>query len=216
MASFDLIIFDMDDTLVHSAATWKTAEARLFRELGHNYSPEVAQQYKGMNARDVGRVIWENLRPAGYSAAACGEMLRGYLLEGFAGPLEPMPGADALLRALRGQCRLCVASGSPPEGIRLALDRFGWLDCFKFILSSEGVLRGKPHPDIFFAAAREGGADPAACLVIEDSLHGVRAGKAAGMAVYVVPSSDDPAIAAAADQVFGRLDAMIDEVFTCR
>lgn len=209
---FDLIIFDMDDTLVHSAATWKAAEARLFRELGHDYSPEVAQQYKGMNARDVGRVVWENLRPAGISAEQCGAMLRTYLLEGFAGPLEPMLGADALLRALHGRCRLCVASGSPPEGIRLALGRFGWLDYFDFILSSEDVSRGKPHPDIFLAAAREGGVAPAACLVIEDSLHGIRAGTAAGMTVYVVPSSDDPAIGAAADRAFGRLDGMTEVI----
>ncbi|HOF89947.1 MAG TPA: HAD family phosphatase [Armatimonadota bacterium] len=205
---FDLIIFDMDDTLVHSAATWKTAEARLFRLLGQEYMLAVAQQYKGMNALDVGRVMWENLRPDGYTAEDCGRILREYLLEGFAGPLEPMPGAEALLRALRGR-RLCVASGSPPEGIRLALGRFGWLDDFACILSSEGVARGKPAPDIFLAAARAGNVDPAACLVIEDSLHGVRAGKAAGMTVYAVPSGPDPAIAAAADRAFPDLAAMI-------
>lgn len=209
---FALIIFDMDDTLVHSAATWKQAEARLFRLLGQDYSPDVAQQYKGMNAWDVGRVIWENLRPAGYAARECGALLRQYLLEGFNGPLEPMPGADALLRALRGHHRLCVASGSPPEGIRLALGRFGWLEGFDFILSSEGVPHGKPAPDIFLAAARAGNVNPAACLVIEDSLHGVRAGKAAGMTVYAVPSSDDPTIAAEADAVCPTLDALIPQL----
>jgi HAD superfamily hydrolase (TIGR01509 family) len=209
MQPFALIIFDMDDTLVHSAATWKQAEARLFRLLGHEYAPEIAQQYKGMNARDVGRVVWENLRPDGYTAEECSTYLRQYLLEGFAGPLEPMPGADALLQALRGRHRLCVASGSPPDGIRMALSRFGWLDCFEFLLSSEAVAKGKPAPDIFLAAARAGNADPAACLVIEDSLHGIRAGKAAGMTVYVVPSSDDPAIPHAADKAFSSLDAMI-------
>ncbi len=205
---FDLIIFDMDDTLIHSAATWKTAEARLFRLLGHAYTPAIARQYKGMNAWDVGRMTWENLRPDGYTAEDCGRILREYLMEGFAGPLEPMPGADALLRALQGR-RLCVASGSPPEGIRLALDHFGWLECFEFILSTESVARGKPAPDIFLAAARKGGVDPTACLVIEDSLHGVHAGKAADMTVYVVPSSPDPAIATAADQWFPDLAAII-------
>jgi HAD superfamily hydrolase (TIGR01509 family) len=207
--SFRLIIFDLDDTLVSSAATWQQAEARLFRRLGHAYDPAIANQYKGMNALDVGRTIHRILHPPTLTGEDCAQLLRAYLLEEYATPLPPMPGADALLRALAGRYPLCVASGSPLEGIQTLLHRCGWDDLFAFGLSSEGVAHGKPAPDIFLAAAQQGDCAPADALVIEDSLHGVRAAKAAGMTCYVVPSSTDPAIPALADATFNSLADLI-------
>jgi HAD superfamily hydrolase (TIGR01509 family) len=212
MPPFHLVIFDMDDTLVSSAPTWQQAERRLFRLLGHDYLPEVAQRYKGMNAWDVARTAHDILQPAGITVAECQHAMRAYLLEAFAGPLEPMPGAGALLEALAGRVPLAVASGSPLEAIRGVLARFAWTDAFTWLLTSEDVPRGKPAPDIFLATAAAAGVDPANALVIEDSLHGVRAAKAAGMTCFVVPSSSDPAIPATADRTFPSLDAMIGEI----
>jgi HAD superfamily hydrolase (TIGR01509 family) len=206
--SFAAVLFDMDDTLVASAATWKQAEHRLFARLGHDYSPEIASLYKGMNARDVGRTIYRQLRPAGYTDETCGRLLREFLLEGFHGPLTALPGADALVRQLAGRLPLALASGSPLEGIRLVLERFGWTDCFSLIVSSEEVREGKPAPDVFLEAARRLAVPPARVLVIEDSLHGVHAAKRAGMTCFAVPSNPDPRIAAEADRSFISLEEM--------
>ncbi|MFL5723068.1 MAG: HAD-IA family hydrolase, partial [Chloroflexota bacterium] len=57
---------------------------------------------------------------------------------------------------------------------------------------SDDVARGKPAPDGSVAAAARLGADAARCLVVEDSLNGVRAGKAAGMFVVLVPNATVP------------------------
>jgi HAD superfamily hydrolase (TIGR01509 family) len=124
-----------------------------------------------------------------------------------------MPGADALVRALAPLYRLAVASGSPAEAIRSVLQRAGWIPLFRETVSSESVAKGKPAPDVFLAAAARLAAAPQRCLVFEDSLHGVRAARAAGMKCFVVPSLDDPRIAPLADRVFVSLaDVGLDDV----
>ncbi len=205
MSAYQLLIFDMDDTLISTAQTWKTAELRVFQQLGSVYDAQVASKYKGMNALDVGRVIWEQVRLSGYTAQQCGELLRGFLLEEFRKPVQAMPGADALIHALCRHFPLALASGTPLEAIREALALQGWTDCFRLLISSESVAHGKPEPDVFLETARQFGCAPHEALVFEDSLVGVRAAKHAGMTCVVTPSSDDPRIPREADRAFSSL-----------
>ncbi|HEX2951729.1 MAG TPA: HAD family phosphatase [Armatimonadota bacterium] len=213
MSSVRLVIFDMDDTLVASADTWGQAERRLFRLLGREFDPAIAQLYKGCNARDVGRVIFEQLRPAGYTADDCGQLIREFLFSAFQGHLRMMPGADVLLSRLAGRYSMAIASGSPLDVIQLVLERFTWQQYFDLLISSESVVWGKPAPDVFVEAATRYGCRPCEALVIEDSLYGVHAAKSAGMSCFVVPSSDDPHIIAAADRAFASLaDITLDDI----
>ena len=196
----------MDDTLISSGSTWIHAELKLYEHLGHPYSIEAASGYKGMNAMDVGRSIWRHCRPDGVTEDECGQMLRGWLLEEFRGTLNPMPGADALLNSLHGRIDMMVASGSPAEGIKSVLDRLGWDRYFKQIISSEEVAKGKPAPDVFLEAAHRMGSTPSESLVIEDSLHGLRAAQNAGMDCIIIPRPDDLLIQNEAPIMFPRLD----------
>jgi beta-phosphoglucomutase-like phosphatase (HAD superfamily) len=78
----------------------------------------------------------------------------------------------------------CVASSSQRERIELSLAATGLLDHFKpSIFSATMVENGKPAPDLFLYAAAAMGADPSACVVVEDSPAGIVAAQAAGMAV---------------------------------
>src|SRR3546814_20652924 len=80
--------------------------------------------------------------------------------------------------------RRAIASSSRAEYIGWALDRFGLAHHFAdHVYSADGWERGKPHPDIYLAAAEGMGVDPVACLAIEDSPTGARAAIAAGMTV---------------------------------
>ena len=202
---YKLLIFDMDDTLIASAKTWGRAEDRLFRQLGHARDQRIAEQYKGMNAWGVGRVIFENLRPSDMDAQQCGQLMRDFLLEEFRNGAQPMPGADALLRLLAPCCPLSVASGSPLQVIQAVLAQHHWSELFQLLITSEDVARGKPEPDVFLETARQFGCAPHEALVFEDSLNGVRAAKRAGMHCVVIPSSDDPRIRDEADRVFFSL-----------
>eukprot|EP00252_Welwitschia_mirabilis_P013342 TRINITY_DN2939_c0_g1_i1.p1 TRINITY_DN2939_c0_g1~~TRINITY_DN2939_c0_g1_i1.p1 ORF type:complete len:411 (+),score=84.13 TRINITY_DN2939_c0_g1_i1:548-1780(+) len=103
---------------------------------------------------------------------------------------KPLPGADRLVKHLqRHNVPLALASNSPRSNIeaKLAAQK-GWKESFKVIVGGDEVKEGKPAPDIYIEAAKQLQANPLHCLVIEDSLPGVRAGKAAGMEVVAVPS----------------------------
>jgi HAD superfamily hydrolase (TIGR01509 family) len=80
---------------------------------------------------------------------------------------------------------MAIASGSEMDRLEYTLQLTNLYDHFNGrIYSSSLVPKGKPAPDIFLYAANELGVEPSKCLVIEDSLNGVRSGKAAGMTVF--------------------------------
>ena len=82
---------------------------------------------------------------------------------------------------------MAVGSGSPVIGIERAVAELGIADRFELLQSSEGLARGKPHPDVFLAVAEAFCVPPARCLVFEDSMAGARAARAAGMPAIVRP-----------------------------
>ena len=97
-----------------------------------------------------------------------------------------LKGVDGVRQAVGGlSARVCVASSSAPERLRFALRVTGYEALFApHIFSAAEVARGKPHPDLFLHAASAMGAEARDCLVIEDSVAGVEAACAAGMAVF--------------------------------
>ncbi len=203
------IIFDMDELLIDSMPIWRAAEERLLAAMGREWDAELAANYKGMNALDVAATAWRLVSPGG-SLEHYQTVMRNGLIEEYAGAeIRPMDGAVDLVRRLHGLTPMAVASGSPSEGIERAMQQLSIRECFEVIVSSESVQRGKPAPDVFLKAAKMLGAEPANCLVFEDSLHGVRAAVSGGMKVFAVPSVSPDEIAKMATRTFRSL-AQVD------
>lgn len=101
-----------------------------------------------------------------------------------------LPGADRLMEHLfKHKIPFALASNALRKNIEVKIShQKGWKERFSVILGSDEVKAGKPAPDMFLEAANRMGFHAADCLVIEDSLVGVKAGKAAGMSVTAVPS----------------------------
>jgi HAD superfamily hydrolase (TIGR01509 family) len=120
-----------------------------------------------------------------------------YYLEAVAARPPLAPGAADLVRAVSHQYRLAVASGAPRREIEWVLRQAGLRDRFAALVAMEDTDRGKPHPAPFLRALAgiNGGArrvdqvQAAECLVLEDSLEGIRSAKAAGMRVIGVAST---------------------------
>ena len=96
----------------------------------------------------------------------------------------PIPGAIEALRLVAARLPVAIASNSSRRELTIKLQRLGLVEVFgarRF--SFEDVPRAKPAPDIYRAAAAACGAAPADCVVVEDSLAGIRAGLAAGCRV---------------------------------
>jgi HAD superfamily hydrolase (TIGR01509 family) len=132
--------------------------------------------------------------------------------ETFRSALCPIDGIGSVLEGLK--IPHCVASSSTLDRVSLSLSLTGLARHFgDRLYTAQMVDRGKPAPDLFLYAARRMQADPARTLVIEDSVSGVRAAKAAGMTVwgfvggshYRLRDGAASLLEAGADRVFARM-----------
>jgi HAD superfamily hydrolase (TIGR01509 family) len=178
----DLVIFDCDGVLVDSeiiSAQMLISElstqgvsidldyvARHF--LGRSY-PTVMAQIRRDFALDL---------PPSFE-----DSYRTRLLAAFEQHLQVMPGVADVLRKLA--LPFCVATSSSPRRVQQSLAMTGLWDLAKGrIFTASEVVHGKPAPDLFLHAANKMGVVAMHCLVIEDSLTGIRAARAAGMEVW--------------------------------
>jgi HAD superfamily hydrolase (TIGR01509 family) len=179
---FELVIFDLDGVLVDSEQISSRVTAAALRDAGIEISAAaVCERFLGVSTAEMLQQIEVEHRcrlPAPFR-----EELGERVLQAFEQELEPVPGVPALLDALA--LKRCVASSSHPDRIRCSLEVTGLLARLApHLFSATMVEHGKPAPDLFLLAAAEMATEPTRCLVIEDSEVGIRAGKAAGMAVF--------------------------------
>jgi HAD superfamily hydrolase (TIGR01509 family) len=117
------------------------------------------------------------------------------LFEALRKEVKPMPGVPDVLRAL--VIPYCAASNGMPDRIRLTLEAAGLLTWFEGrVFTSADVARPKPAPDLFLHAAKSMKVAPSDCVVVEDTVTGVRAARAAGMRVFGYTGSATSAAAA--------------------
>lgn len=183
------VIFDMDGLLVDSEPLWVRAEIEIFGEVGLALGEEDCAHTKGLRIDDVIE-YWRARKP--WVGASAKEVEARLLLrvatlireEGRA-----LPGVPQALAIARENARqVALASSSPLVLIRATLDRLGLEETFDIVQSAETEPFGKPHPGIFLRTAERLDVAPVECLVLEDSLTGVIAAKAARMACIAVPA----------------------------
>ena len=110
------------------------------------------------------------------------------------GRLQALPGLERLLATLEQlQLPVALATSSPAENIRHTLGETGLSRLLPFVVRADDVARGKPHPDVFEAAARLIGVPPTECIAFEDAPAGMRAARAAGMTCVAITTSFSPA-----------------------
>jgi HAD superfamily hydrolase (TIGR01509 family) len=176
-----LTIFDCDGTLIDSEGIACSVCAEALRRIGVPYTTaEFAARYAGRPARET----WAHVRetygvtlPEGFNEAINREIHRR-----LDAGVQPVEGVRAAVLAIGGA--RCVASSTGTVQLNKNLVTAGLADLFApHVFSVHQVRRGKPAPDVFLFAASQMGADPADCLVIEDTVAGVTAARRAGMAV---------------------------------
>ena len=120
--------------------------------------------------------------------------LKGYLNEKetyyreiYAPFLRPINGLENFLLELKDAgIKMAMASSATIEDINFILNKIPIRGDFEAIIDGSRVTKGKPNPQIFLKAAEELNADPANCVVFEDSLAGIKAANAAGMKVVAI------------------------------
>jgi HAD superfamily hydrolase (TIGR01509 family) len=208
---FSLVIFDNDGVLVDSEILSARVEAEELARLGVPISVEEAMSlFLGMTQADMERTIE---REFGFKVPADhAERTTELLKQAYKDHLQPIAGVRELIARL--PVPFCVASNSPPAKLGLGLCLTNLFELlYPNIFCSKLVGRGKPWPDLFLHAARTLGVSPEHAVVIEDSVAGVTAAKAAGMTaigfiggLHHGPPSADRLIAAGADEVVETME----------
>jgi HAD superfamily hydrolase (TIGR01509 family) len=181
------VIFDLDGVLADSEPSWDDIDAKLLSEYGVAYRGEHHREVLGVSYK--GSV--EFFKKTFGIAEPTEELMkrRGEIAtEFFANKIGLFPHVKEVLEELRDmRLRLAVATSSVSASARPFLDRHQLTSFFDIIITGDEIERGKPAPDIYLRAVEKLNITSAECLVIEDSLSGITAAKAAKMRVAAIP-----------------------------
>jgi HAD superfamily hydrolase (TIGR01509 family) len=197
-----LVILDCDGVLVDSEPLSNRALSEALTAAGMPMTPhETVEAFLGrswMSCEEIIRARFGDV-PDGLQTD-----YRQRMAAAFRTDLRPVRGIEAALDALEHPT--CVASSGPHAKMELSLGLTGLWERFEGrIFSAWDVPRGKPAPDLFLHAAAAMGAQPAGCVVVEDSPVGVEAARAAGMRVLGYAERTPAERLAGADAVFGDM-----------
>jgi len=186
---FRAVIFDLDGVLADSEPWWNEIDAKLLAEHGVTYRGEYHRNVLGVSYR----LAVEFYKKTFGLSVPTEEMMRRrgeIATEFFANRIDLFPSVNPTLEELRQMnLRLAVATSSVSASARPFLDRHKLTSFFEVIVTGEEVDRGKPYPDIYLRAAEKLNVATDASLVIEDSLSGIAAAKAANMRVAAIPDT---------------------------
>ena len=184
--TFDGILFDNDGVLVDSEIIYVSVECELLAEIGLTYDHKTyLTRFVGLSMPDYYRELAVDYRKyvGGDFPTDFAEKLSERAWLRMEAELTALPNSKELVDKFSGP--IAVASSMPLTAIYRKLALVGLKDVFgSHVYSAEQVEQGKPAPDLFLFAAQQLGLNPERCLVIEDSVNGVRAGVAAGMTVF--------------------------------
>ena len=183
------VLFDMDGTVFDTEAIYRRCWRRAAKEVGFDVDMELFfQRICGLNMTDMTAYVYRV-----YGEDTPFEEIRArrrvYLDEELKKVGLPFKsGAPQIFYDLKQRgIKLAIATSSGRKLVDRYLQMSGLEGIFDVIMTGELVEHGKPHPEIFLTAAEKLGVPADACVVVEDSPNGVRAGHAAGMYTVMVP-----------------------------
>jgi beta-phosphoglucomutase len=207
------VLFDMDGVLVDSEHFICKAAIMMFRELGYNVSPQDFLPFIGMGEnRYIGGVAEKHkiLIDIDQVKARTYEIYESIVK----GKLYSLPGSfDFISKCSKKDLKLALATSADQVKMKVNLGEIGLSeDTFQAIITGRDVIRKKPFPDIYIKAAESLGLKPGNCLVVEDAVTGIKAGKAAGCRCLGITTSFDPEALKEADWVCDSLLNVPEEV----
>ncbi len=202
------LIYDFDGLLLDTEPIYCRVNEMIASRYGKTFTREIHRMIMGRQAMACAEILVKALdlplSPEEHLQAR-NELIFDMLPES-----KPMPGARALTqRFYELGVPQAIATSSAEITFNMKTQKYqDWLAMFHTIVlgSDPEVKHSKPAPDSFAIAAKRLGANPADCLVLEDSPAGVKAGKAAGMSVVAVPAAHMER------QLYDEADVVLDKL----
>lgn len=183
------IIFDLDGVIVDTAKYHYLAWSNLAKELGFTFTKEDNELLKGVSRvrsleilLEIGDVKLSQEDFDSYANKKNDEYVK--LIKELT-PADILPGVKDFILELKNKGYL-ISLGSASKNAVFILNHLQLTDYFDSIVDGTHVSKAKPDPEVFLTAAKNLGVDPSNCVVFEDAVAGVEAGKNAGMRVIGV------------------------------
>lgn len=188
MSHYKCVIFDCDGVLVDSEPIGNQILVNMANHLGANIDLDFAMKYfKGSHFSECLKII--EVLVSQPIPETFETQYRQQSLKSFETNLKPIEGVTQVIEQLK--LPFCVASSGMESKMRFNLDLVGLLPYFENkMFSSYTIKKFKPEPDVFLWAAKTMGFQPHECIVIEDSLLGVKGALAGGFDVYGFTAHD--------------------------
>lgn len=182
------VLFDMDGLMVDTEPLYWQVAREMGARRGKAVSDETLRHMMGRSRHESMEVYRRELGLS-ESVEALLEEREAAMLALYALGVSPMPGLLELLGELSGKLRLAVCTSSPRKFVEVLLPGMGVREgVFEVVQTGDGIVRGKPDPEIYLACMKKLGVDGPACVVLEDTQAGCRAGHSAGGRVIAVPT----------------------------
>ncbi len=181
------VVFDLDGLMFNTEALYQQVGTELLARRGKRFEAELLDRIMGRKSAVALQIMidWHGLSDTVPLLAEESEAIFAEILDT---QLQCMSGLEPLLEALEGAgIPKAIATGSSRRFVDNVLGRFNFAPRFKFFLTSEDVIEGKPHPEIYERAAARFALPPRQVMVLEDSENGCRAAVTAGTFAVAVP-----------------------------
>ena len=201
-------LFDLDGVIVDTAVYHYQAWKRLANELGFDFTEHQNEQLKGISRMESLDLIlgWGGVTKTDSEKAELATRKNNWYVDMISvmKPTEILPGAKEFLEEIK-RAGYKIALGSASKNSGIILKNVGLADLFDAIIDGNSVSASKPNPEVFLIGAEDVVLAPTECVVFEDAIAGVEAGKAGGMKVVGIGS---PEILTKADLVVSGLHEM--------
>lgn len=184
------VLFDMDGVLLESEEFITRAGVQMFREKGFEVRPEDFLPFTGMGEnRYLGGVAEKYNIP--FDVAQDKKRTYEIYSELVHNNIDPLPGVLEFIEKCKSKgLRIAVATSADLVKMEINLKEINLpVSTFDATVNGLEIEHKKPSPDIFLKAAERTGTDPSACLVVEDAVSGVKAGKSAGAKVLALTTT---------------------------
>ena len=179
-------LFDMDGTLLDSMHIWKDIDIEFLGRFGYELPPTLQREIEGMSFRETACYIKDRF-DLPISIEEIMNIWNEMAFQKYSEEIFFKEGAFEFVKMLKEKgIRTAICTSNSRELVNAVAEHLDFMPYFDTIITSCEVGAGKPAPDIYLEAAKRVGVEPEHCLVFEDIVTGLTAGKRAGMKLCAV------------------------------